>query len=355
MPRPTPSPRRLRPTSAAIACALTGGDSWEVSWHGNGSKTGKSGVRFEAYRGAKTFGEFKALHALHAGNVSWRDDLRNDLCVGKVAIRPRANPPPRRSNHAHVARAAAARDPQPDLMRARRRTDKGARRRLSRTPSPTASAEQPVDDSYEAGIEIPGPASWPAVRASMELVEALAAAYPHGGPPPPIRVRTVHVGPARTVSYVAELAELARIDGLEPSPLPGTEHIGPITAPSPAPDVRQVPAYAAGVRVLRAALLDDYSPSIASDDADDLRPATAPILTAVEPHLAFMAVPEPDAPTAPKSVAAARQLPDFDAPNGWKAARPASMPGKSCRPARSVRTARVTASPACPSATSLRS
>jgi hypothetical protein len=90
--------------------------------------------------------------------------------------------------------------------------------------------------------------------------------------------------------------------------------------PTPPPDIRQTPAYLEGVRVLRTALHDDNSPDIGADDADDLTPLSAPDITSAEPHLAFMAAPAPDAPTAPKSVAAARQLPDFDKPNGWRAA-----------------------------------
>jgi hypothetical protein len=40
----------------------------------------------------------------------------------------------------------------------------------------------------------------------------------------------------------------------------------------------------------------------------------------VPPALAHMAAPQAGAPTAPPSVTAARALPDFDAPHGWRAA-----------------------------------
>ncbi len=67
------------------------------------------------------------------------------------------------------------------------RASSDALRRPSCTPTPTHHREELL-----AGIEIPVPASWPAVRASMELIEALAAAEASGAPAPPIRARAVH-------------------------------------------------------------------------------------------------------------------------------------------------------------------
>ena len=85
-----------------------GGDSWEVFWHRQGTKTGKCSVRYEIYRRARTFGEFKALHASHADGTTWWADLKNDLISGKTAVRPRDNPSTPKPDQRRVARAAVA-------------------------------------------------------------------------------------------------------------------------------------------------------------------------------------------------------------------------------------------------------
>ena len=133
-----------------------------------------------------------------------------------------------------------------------------------------------------------------------------------------------HGGPRPTSSYVAEKQECDRIERMEPAPLPGRSP-GPDTFPDTSGDPRlYTAAYERGARVLRIAL--------AADNADDkmLEPDLELLAKSlpswgsedrrVPPALAHMAAPPPGAPTAPASVAAARALPDFDAPHGWRAA-----------------------------------
>jgi len=124
---------------------------------------------------------------------------------------------------------------------------------------------------------------------------------------------------------VAEQAELDRIDRLEPKPLPERSP-GPDTHPDTTGDARQyTAAYERGARVLRAALAAD------NDGMDTLLEPDLQLLAKtlpswgqesmlVPPALAHMAAPAPAAPAAPASVTAARALPDFEAPHGWKAA-----------------------------------
>ena len=119
---------------------------------------------------------------------------------------------------------------------------------------------------------------------------------------------------------------MARIEAIEPVLDPNAVRVGPVTEPTPQPDGRlQTAAYHAGVRVLRAAFVADNAP-LAPGAADaDLMPADggswgAPGAPALDPGLAFSAVPGPGDPVAPPSVAAARARPDFLAPLGWFAA-----------------------------------
>jgi hypothetical protein len=124
---------------------------------------------------------------------------------------------------------------------------------------------------------------------------------------------------------VAERSELDRIDRLEPAPLPGRD-MGPDTFPDVTGDPRlHTAAYARGARVLRISLAADHRSDDTILEPDlELLAKTIPSWGAdnmvVPPALAHMAAPPPGAPAAPASVAAARALPDFDAPHGWRAA-----------------------------------
>jgi hypothetical protein len=114
-------------------------------------------------------------------------------------------------------------------------------------------------------------------------------------------------------SYEAEAAEIARIDRLEPSLLPGAAPIGPVTTPTPRDDDRlQTPAYLAGARVLRVSLAEDYADVSAEVEGIEMPPPAAwgaAGATPIEPHLAFMATPAPSDPIAPASRAARAQVP----------------------------------------------
>ena len=114
-------------------------------------------------------------------------------------------------------------------------------------------------------------------------------------------------------SYIDEAHTLALIDSYEPSPPPGHPLLSD-DSPLPACDPRTLTtAYAAGLRVLRASVASEPPP-----EADNLptHPDPAAHLPA---SLILEAAPQPKAPAAPLSVAAARRLPDFAAPHGWLA------------------------------------
>ena len=142
------------------------------------------------------------------------------------------------------------------------------------------------------------PATWSVLRASLDIILK-------GDP-------------------AAEAAVLQTLTALEPAPRPGFSP-GPDEHPDLSGDARcYTEAYLSGVRVLRASLSEDRRPPSAGGmpdliDSDEDAwgdSATNPI----SPALAFMAAPDPLAPSAPSSVTAARRLPDFDAPHGWRAA-----------------------------------
>jgi hypothetical protein len=138
------------------------------------------------------------------------------------------------------------------------------------------------------------------------------------------------------VAYSAEAAHVLELDALEPAPPPGCSP-GDGSHPDTVGDPRTyTSAYAAGLRVLRVSLADDYDdgpPPLVEDDSDEeadednLAPVSIPVAAwggttsgPVPPSLAFLAAPAAGAPLAPASVSAARRLPDFDAPNGWRRA-----------------------------------
>ena len=121
-------------------------------------------------------------------------------------------------------------------------------------------------------------------------------------------------------SYARETAEIARIDALEPQPLPNSLPDYDVHPESGEDPRAGTGAYHAGVRVLRAALMEDHQ------GFDDPLGGTGPGAWGVDAgcsipvSLALMATPTPNAPVAPSSVAAARRLADFNAPFGWLAA-----------------------------------
>ena len=124
----------------------------------------------------------------------------------------------------------------------------------------------------------------------------------------------------RVRAALSEHAELHRISALEPRPLPGV-HVASADPPGLDGDPRVFTArYARGVAYLRSSLHDDLADTRAhapcSDDAWALPDASS---WDAPPHLAMAAAAPLNAPTAPKSAGAAARLPDFDAPNGWRA------------------------------------
>ena len=138
-------------------------------------------------------------------------------------------------------------------------------------------------------------------------------------PPSPTPPATVHrttpiptpSKPRDAQSYADEAQTLALIDSYEPTPPPG-HPLNDDSSPLPDTDPRTyTTAYAAGLRVLRASLASETLP-----EPDNLpsHPDPAAHLPA---SLILEAAPQPKAPIAPASIAAARRLPDFDAPNGW--------------------------------------
>ena len=132
-------------------------------------------------------------------------------------------------------------------------------------------------------------------------------------------------GPATNVLTVAapsrtdELTTLRLISSHEPEPPPDHPLHPDAEAVPIAPYGHQSEAYYAGCHVLRTALSEDNQddvPTEALDHAADLDLSTVkfPLFLGLE------AAPKPGLPTSPASVAAARRLPDFDAPNGWRSA-----------------------------------
>ena len=122
-----------------------------------------------------------------------------------------------------------------------------------------------------------------------------------------------------TRTYIDETTTLRLISSYEPAPPPG-HPLHPDAEAVPAlNNGRQTDAFVAGCRVLRTALVEDHQ---YEEPPETPLPIAAPDPDTVEfpLFLGLEAAPKPGIPTPPSSVAAARRLPDFDAPHGWRAA-----------------------------------
>ena len=283
----------------ALVDAATSDGSTPLLFSPTATKKGASAARLAVYRPATTLGEYRALHASAPAGPTWRADLVNDLAKGLVAMAPALLPP--RVSTARVSTWTAW-EQWPVL--------EGFTRLVTAAQSGCWRAVRSLRAAPVAAVRVPAPtvaplvpALWPATRAALDAIEVLAA-----------RAGDARA-PAGVAACLAETVELRRLDSLEQTPLPGAELIGPMTTPPPpSDDVTQTTAYCAGVRVLRVALTEDYAGMPALDPPG---PEPASWGAAAPPHLAFMAAPEPLAPVAPASVAAARRDPDFDAEFGW--------------------------------------
>ena len=268
--------------------------------------------RWDAYCTATSFPEFRALHAAYSARSPhlrdasrWGTDLRSDLAAGRATLTP---------------------------------------------PSPpdTPPGPHPWSAWGPLGTELPTPPSPPVAPPDPHPWSAWEPLGSEQGTDPHCRRMHVSVLQASldilsdeypALALGAESAHVRALDGLEPSPLPGRSP-GDGAHPDTTGDPRvYTSAYAAGHRVLRVSLAEDYDdgpPPLddASDDEDaedgadgDLASLSPPVASwggtgagPIPPPLAFLAAPVVGAPVAPTSVAAARRLPDFDAPHGWRQA-----------------------------------
>ena len=166
-----------REAQALLKMAKAAGSDWPLSFSPTKHKRlgTASQLRFQAYRGATTLGEYRAAHLPVAGGTQWHDDLLNDLKKGLADIRPVPV----------AADIVAAR-----VLLARR----GPRHvtRPPRRPSPPAAPARPTSD------HVPTPKSWAVLRASLDLIERFAEAEISGSPLPELRVTDGRHGAPRS-------------------------------------------------------------------------------------------------------------------------------------------------------------
>ena len=299
-PRPGPSPLHQM-----IAADAAGGAPWALHLDA-APHTGPGRGRRDACRPATTLREYRALHAayvaLHpADSRPWRRDLALALSSG----RSWAHPPASTGGPSPACPGAAAPAPLGGPSPAHPWT--------AWEPQGSAQGTDPYCRRTHYTV----------LRASLDLLSAEVPDLVCSGAPEP-------------GAYAAEAARIAELDALEPAPPPDSG-LGDGSHPDTVGDPRPyTSAYASGLRVLRLSLAEDYAAEpplprpdggAAADECLDLEslstPAAAwgvPSTGHVSPTLAFMAAPVAGAPPAPASVTAARRLPDFDAPNGWRQA-----------------------------------
>ena len=71
-----------------VAAACLAGPDWPLRFKPSGKKSGKSKVRFDAYRGSQTLGAYRTAHVGGPDGVAWRTELINDVRTGLADIRP---------------------------------------------------------------------------------------------------------------------------------------------------------------------------------------------------------------------------------------------------------------------------
>jgi hypothetical protein len=240
---------RSSDVKADIAYLMTNPDTL-VHFKPGRAKRGASARRWDTYSAARSFSEFKTLHAgvRQPKGPSYRQDLTWDLTHDLARF---ARP------HVRLARAPIDDEPTPDILWDLARDER----------RPTRIAVLTADD---------------------------------------------HIASLRD-----EQAALNLIASYEPMP-PAGHPLHPDTSPVPE-DVSGLysAAHAAGSRVLRVALQEDM-PTPLPVDLPDRVEAPDPEELSFPLYMTLHAAPAEGTPTPPSSVAAARRLPDFAAPHGWR-------------------------------------